>query len=50
MNLQLSAFEQLFGHNIKFYESEIFYFAQAMDFELQYEQLFGCKKQNSYEL
>jgi hypothetical protein len=44
MKLLLSAFEQLYGLKINFHKNEIFYFGQARDYELQYEQLFGCKK------
>jgi hypothetical protein len=44
MKLLLSAFEQLSGLKINFYKSEVFCFGQAKDYELQYEQLFGCKK------
>jgi hypothetical protein len=44
MKLLLSAFEQLSGLKINFHKSEIFCFGQAKDYELQYEQLFGCKK------
>jgi hypothetical protein len=44
MKLLLSAFEQLSGLKINFYKSEIFCFGQAKDYELQDEQLFGCKK------
>jgi hypothetical protein len=44
MKLLLSAFEQLSGMKINFHKSEIFCFGQAKDYELQYEQLFGCKK------
>jgi hypothetical protein len=44
MKLLLSAFEQLYGLKINFHKSEIFYFGQTKDYELQYEQLFGCKK------
>jgi hypothetical protein len=42
LKLLLSAFEQLSGLKINFHKSEIFYFGQARDYELQYEQLFGC--------
>jgi hypothetical protein len=44
MKLLLSVFEQLLGLKINFYKSEIFCFGQAKDYELQYEQLFRCKK------
>jgi hypothetical protein len=44
MKLLLSDFEQLPGLKINFHKSEIFYFGQAKDYELQYEHLFGCKK------
>jgi hypothetical protein len=44
MKLLLSAFEQLSGLKINFHKSEIFFFGEAKDDELQYEQLFGCKK------
>jgi hypothetical protein len=44
MKLLLSAFEQLSSLKINFYKSEIFCFGQAKDYELQDEQLFGCKK------
>jgi hypothetical protein len=46
MKLLLSAFEQLSGLKINFHKSEIFCFGQAKDYELQYEQLFGCKKES----
>lgn len=32
------------GLKINFHKSEIFCFGKAKDHELQYEQLFGCKK------
>jgi hypothetical protein len=44
MKLLLSAFKQLSDLKINFHKSEIFCFYQAKDYELQYEQLFGCKK------
>jgi hypothetical protein len=44
MKLLLSAFEQMSGLKINFHKSEIFCFGQAKDYELQYEQLFGCEK------
>jgi hypothetical protein len=44
MKLLLSALEQLSGLKFNFHKSEIFCFGQAKDYELQYEQLFGCKK------
>jgi hypothetical protein len=44
MKLLLSAFEQLSGLKINFYKSKIFCFSQTKEYELQYEQLFGCKK------
>jgi retron-type reverse transcriptase len=44
MKLLLSVFKQLLGLKINFYKSEIFCFGQAKDYELQYEQLFRCKK------
>jgi hypothetical protein len=30
---------------INFHKSEIFYFGEAKNYESQYEQLFGCKKE-----
>jgi hypothetical protein len=44
MKLLLSAFEQLSGLKISFHKSEIFHFGQVKNYELQYKQLFGCKK------
>jgi retron-type reverse transcriptase len=44
IKLLLNAFEQLSGLKINFHKSEIFCFGQAKDYELQYEQIFGCKK------
>jgi hypothetical protein len=41
MKLLLAAFEQLSGLKINYYKSELFYFGDAKDHELQYEQLFG---------
>jgi hypothetical protein len=46
MKLLLSAFEQLSGLKINFYKSKIFCFSQTKEYELQYEQLFGCKKRS----
>jgi hypothetical protein len=44
MKLLLAAFEQLPGLKINYHKSELFYFGGVKDHELQYEQLFGCKK------
>jgi hypothetical protein len=44
MKLLLTAFEELSSLKINFHKTKIFYFGQAKDHELQYEQLFGCKK------
>jgi hypothetical protein len=44
MKLLLSAFEQLSRLKIDFHKSKFFYFGDVKDYELQYEQLFGCKK------
>jgi retron-type reverse transcriptase len=44
MKLLLSVFKQLSGLKINFHKSKIFCFGQVKDYELQYEQLFGCKK------
>jgi hypothetical protein len=44
MKLLLIAFEQLSGLKINFHKSEIFCLGQAKNCELQYEQLFRCKK------
>jgi hypothetical protein len=44
MKLLLSFFEQLSGLKINFHKSEILYFGEAKDDELQYEKLFGCKR------
>jgi hypothetical protein len=44
MKLLLSAFEQLSGLKINFHKSEILCFGKAKEYELQYEQLLGCKK------
>jgi hypothetical protein len=43
MKLLLTAFEHMSGLK-KIHKSEIFCFGNAKDQELQYEQLFGCKK------
>ena len=43
MRLLLCAYEQLSGLKINFHKSEIFYFGQAKECEVQYSQLFGCK-------
>jgi hypothetical protein len=48
MMLLLAAFEQLVGLKTNYHKSELFYFWEAKDHELQYEQLFGCKK-GSYQ-
>jgi hypothetical protein len=40
----LIAFEQMFGLNINYQKGEVFCFGHAKDHELQYEQLFGCRK------
>jgi hypothetical protein len=48
MKLLLAAFEQLVGLKTNYHKSELFYFWEAKDHELQYEQLFGCKK-GSYQ-
>jgi hypothetical protein len=44
MKLLLAAFEQLSGLKINYYKSQLFCFGEVKDYELQYEQLFGCKK------
>jgi hypothetical protein len=44
MKMPLAAFEQLSGLKNNYHKSELFYFGEAKDHELQYEQLFGCKK------
>jgi hypothetical protein len=44
MKLLLAAFEQLSGLKINYHKSELFCFGDAKDHELQYEQLFRCKK------
>jgi hypothetical protein len=44
MKLLLAVFEQMFGLKINYHKSELFCFGEAKDHELQYEQLFGCKK------
>jgi hypothetical protein len=44
MKLLLTAFEQMSGLKINFHKNEIFCFGNAKDQELQYGQLFGCKK------
>jgi hypothetical protein len=44
MKLLLPAFEQLSGLKINYHKSELFCFGQAKDHELQYEQLFECKR------
>jgi hypothetical protein len=44
MKLLLVAFEQLSGLKINYHKSKLFCFGDANDHELQYEQLFGCKK------
>jgi hypothetical protein len=44
MKMLLAAFEQLSGLKINYHKSELFCFGEAKDHELQYEQLFGCKK------
>jgi hypothetical protein len=40
----LVAFEQMSGLKNNYHKSELFYFGEAKDHELQYEQLVGCKK------
>jgi hypothetical protein len=44
MKNSLTTFEKLSGLKINFHKSEIFCFGQAKDHEMQYEQLFGCKR------
>jgi hypothetical protein len=44
LKLLLIAFEELSGLKINFHKGEVFCFGEAKDNELQYEQLFGCKK------
>jgi hypothetical protein len=44
MKMPLAAFEQLSRLKNNYHKSELFYFGEAKDHELQYEQLFGCKK------
>jgi hypothetical protein len=44
MKLLLTTLEQLSGLKINYHKCELFCFEEAKDHELQYEQLFGCKK------
>jgi hypothetical protein len=44
MKLLLADFKQLLGLKINYHKSELFCFRDAKDHELQYEQLFRCKK------
>jgi hypothetical protein len=44
MKLVLTAFKQMSGVKINYHKSELFCFGEARDHELQYEELFGCKK------
>jgi hypothetical protein len=44
MKLLLAAFEPMFGLKINYHKIELFCFGEGKDQELQYEQLFGCKK------
>jgi hypothetical protein len=44
LKLILTAFEKLSGLKINFHKSENFCFSEAKDHELQYEELFRCKK------
>jgi hypothetical protein len=49
MKLLLAAFEQMSGLKINYHKNELFCFREAKDHKLQYEALFGCKK-DSYPL
>jgi hypothetical protein len=42
--LLLVAFKQMSGLKINYHKSELFYIGEAKDHEVQYENLFGCKK------
>jgi hypothetical protein len=44
LKLLLIAFEELSGLKTNFHKGGVFCFGEAKDNELQYEQLFGCKK------
>jgi hypothetical protein len=44
MKLLLSAFQELSGLKINLHKSEVFCFRHAKEFEMQYEQFFGCKR------
>jgi hypothetical protein len=44
LKLILTVFEKSSGLKINFHKCEIFYFGEAKDHGLHYEQLFGCKK------
>jgi hypothetical protein len=43
MKLLLAAFKQMSSLKINYHNGELFYFREANDMELHYEQLFGCK-------
>jgi hypothetical protein len=44
MKLLLVAFEQMSGLKINYHKNELFCIGEAKDHEVQYENLFGCKK------
>jgi hypothetical protein len=46
MKVLLTAFEQLSDLKINYHKSELFCFGQAKDHELQYEQLYWCKRRS----